>query len=83
MFVTNSIRQQRKEPFNYPLLNNNKIKVINATMENCYVNGLSIKDDVLKKNINRDLKNNILQEVAGKNYQYIKIEVNNYIGNFN
>jgi hypothetical protein len=83
LFLKSGIRQQRKQYFEYPFLNNDLITVINNDMSNCFVNGLpneSISNKILPNRIKKHLKNE-LQKITHPNYSYIKIELNSYIGN--
>jgi hypothetical protein len=57
--------------------------VIKSSLENCFVNGLtneSISREVVP-NRNKNQEPEQLQEIKGKGFNYIKIEINNYIGN--
>lgn len=77
------VRVQRKNYFKYELLDLRNNKVIKSSLENCFVNGLtneSISREVVP-NRNKNQEPEQLQEVKGKGFNYIKIEINNYIGN--
>ncbi|MFC5682499.1 hypothetical protein ACYE2N_11920 [Flavobacterium sp. MAHUQ-51] len=82
-FVREGVRVQRKQYFDYAFLNLEKIKPIQSSLENCFVNGISnaeiAKTVVPNRNINQHSEQ--LQAVKGKGFSYIKIEINNYIGN--
>ena len=83
MFLKNGIRQQRKQYFSYPILKNDTLKVISTDMSNCYVNGLPNEDiatKIIADRIENHDRNNLLQ-IDDEKYQYLKIEMNNYIGN--
>ena len=83
LFLKSGIRQQRKQYFEYPFLNNDLITVINNDMSNCFVNGLpneSISNKIVPNRIKEHLKNE-LQKITHPCYSYIKIELNSYIGN--
>ena len=83
LFLKSGIRQQRKQYFEYPFLNNDLITVINNDMSNCFVNGLpneSISNKIVPNRIKEHLKNK-LQKITHPCYSYIKIELNSYIGN--
>ena len=83
LFLKSGIRQQRKQYFEYPFLNNDTITVINNDMSNCFVNGLpneSISNKIVPNRIKKHLKNE-LQKITHPCYSYIKIELNSYIGN--
>jgi hypothetical protein len=82
-FMREGVRVQRKNYFNYELLDLKNNKVIKSSLENCFVNGLaneSISKEVVP-NRNKNQEPEQLQEVKGKGFSYIKIEINNYIGN--
>ncbi|WP_238404649.1 hypothetical protein, partial [Flavobacterium psychrophilum] len=58
-------------------------KILKSSLENCFVNGLanaSISKAVVP---NRKFAQNDeqLQMIKGKGFNFIKIEINNYIGN--
>lgn len=84
-FMAEGIRQQRQQAFNYPILKNDTIKVINDNMKNCFVNGLpnaSISGKVVPHRIINQT-HSVLQPINNTNYSFIKIEINTYIGNPN
>lgn len=81
-FLKEGIRVQRKQYFSYSLLNLSGLKSIKYTTENCFVNGISneaIARNVIKKRTTNEEEQ--LQKVNGKGFSYIKMELNNYIGN--
>ncbi len=85
LFLKEGIRQQRKQYFKYDLLENNAIRIINSDMSNCFVNGLPNKD-IANKIVHNRIENHTnsqLQKIEHSNYSFIKIEINNYIGNPN
>jgi hypothetical protein len=82
-FMREGVRVQRKNYFKYELLDLRNNKVIKSSLENCFVNGLtneSISREVVP-NRNKNQEPEQLQEIKGKGFNYIKIEINNYIGN--
>jgi hypothetical protein len=82
-FMREGVRVQRKNYFDYELLDLRNNKVIKSSLENCFVNGLtneSISREVVP-NRKKNQEPEQLQEVKGKGFKYIKIEINNYIGN--
>ena len=82
-FVKEGIRQQRKQDFNYPLLEKGNMNIINSSMENVYVNGLpnaSISKKIVPNRIENH-SNTMLQEIEHPDFSYIKIDLNTYIGN--
>ena len=85
LFIKEGIRQQRKQDFEYQILKNGNIKVINDNMENVFVNGLPnepISDKIIPNRIENHT-NSELQKINHPNFSYIKIETNTYIGNPN
>jgi hypothetical protein len=84
-FLAEGIRQQRKQAFDYPLLDKAIFKEISNDMTNCYVNGLPNKDIAQKIAPNRIKKHSYseLQRINNPSYSFIKIELNIYIGNPN
>ncbi|WP_246041099.1 hypothetical protein [Flavivirga rizhaonensis] len=85
LFLKEGIRQQRQQPFEYKLLQNNTIKLINSDMKNCFVNGLPnevISNKVVPNRIENQTQS-VLQPILHPDYSYVKIEVNTYIGNPN
>jgi hypothetical protein len=83
-FLREGIRVQRKQYFKYPLQLNDNIKVINSNLENCFVNGLpnkSISEKVVPNRNEMHLKEQLQPLGNNTNFNYFKIEVNNYIGN--
>jgi hypothetical protein len=82
-FVREGIRVQRKQYFDYPLLDLTRCKIILSSLKNCFVNGLPNKDlaQTIVPNRNKAMEKELLQKVNGKGFSYVKIELNNYIGN--
>ena len=57
--------------------------IVNSSLENCYVNGLpneSIAKKVIPNRKESHHQEN-LQAVKAKDFSYIKVELNSYIGN--
>ena len=84
-FLGEGIRQQRKQNFSYTIINDDLIDVISNDMTNCFVNGLP-NTDISNKIVPNRVVNHTLSElqfINHKKYPYIKIELNNYIGNPN
>ncbi|TVZ08378.1 hypothetical protein JM80_0866 [Cellulophaga sp. RHA_52] len=82
-FLSEGVRIQRKQHFNYNLLNLGNLKIISDDMTNCFVNG-SPNIEIAKKmfpdrNHNHMLEQ--LQEQKGDGFNFIRLEVNSYIGN--
>ncbi|OIQ20160.1 MAG: hypothetical protein BM557_05690 [Flavobacterium sp. MedPE-SWcel] len=83
LYIQEGIRIQRKQRFTYPMLNLTKNKVLQSSLENCFVNGLQNEElarTILQKRIYKHQQTG-LQKVNGKGFSYIKIELNNFIGN--
>ena len=85
LFMEAGIRQERKQNFEYPILKEMHITIINDNMDNCFVNGLPNKAIVAQIIVNRNKKHlgTMLQEIENKEYPYLKIETNSFIGNPN
>jgi hypothetical protein len=83
LFLKDGIRQQRKQYFSYPILKNSNITVISEDMTNCFVNGLPNKNIASKIIANRKIEHhtNQLLKIDHDKYDYLKIEMNSYIGN--
>jgi len=85
LFVSEGIRQQRQQYFEYPIMKNSIIKLISNNMENCFVNGLP-NIDISNKVVPNRIDNQThlqLQPINHPLYGYVKIEINTYIGNPN
>lgn len=83
-FIKEGVRIQRKQYFTYSFLNLSSLKSLKYSTENCFVNGISneaIARGVIKKRKTKEEEEEQLQKVNGKGFAYIKIELNNYIGN--
>lgn len=83
VFIDKAIKQQRKQHFQYQLLDAMPIKVITEDISECYVNGLpneSISDKIVPNRIEKHTID-ALQRIEHPVYSYIKIEMNAYIGN--
>ncbi len=82
-FLTEGVRIQRKQSFNYELLNLESIHIISYDMTNCFVNG-SPNIEITKKVFPNRKTEHIaeqLQRQKGKGFNFIKLEINSYIGN--
>ncbi|ANW96903.1 hypothetical protein AXE80_11680 [Wenyingzhuangia fucanilytica] len=80
VYVIEGIRQQRKHFFEYKIPQNST-KIINSSMENCFVNGLP--NQSIANKITEQRKGNIhnpLIKIDHPHFSYIKIEINNYTG---
>jgi hypothetical protein len=82
-FVCEGVRVQRKQYFNYTFLNLKKLTSLQSSLKNCFVNGMpneSISKAVVP-NRNSKSEEEQLQPVKGNGFEYIKVEINNYVGN--
>jgi hypothetical protein len=83
LFLENGIKQQRKQYFEYNFTENDQLTIINKDMSDCYVNGLSndlISNKIIPHRIFKHTSNE-LQKIAHPLFNYVKIEMNNFIGN--
>lgn len=83
-FIKEGVRIQRKQYFTYNLPRDLNPVIIKSSTENCFVNGL--KSEALARAVipvrNSKQESAQMQRVKGhKGYSFIKIEINNYIGN--
>lgn len=82
-FLREGVRIQRKQYFEYKTQKLNKLQFITSSLDNCFVNGLpnaSIAEKIFP-NRNREHPLEQLQPLAGDGFEFIKIELNSYIGN--
>lgn len=82
-FMREGVRVQRKNYFDYELLNLNTCKTLKSSLDNCFVNGLanaSISKAVVPNRKSNQAEEQ-LQKIKGNGFDYIKLEINNYIGN--
>ncbi len=81
MYLREGIRPQRKQFFDYELVNIEGKESITNDMTNILVNGLSNKEISKKMIPNRNRTHSPAQfmPVEGKGYTHIKIEINNYV----
>ncbi|WP_158976680.1 hypothetical protein [Cellulophaga sp. L1A9] len=82
-FVPEGVRIQRKQFFNYIPERLDSLEVINSSLKNCFVNGLpnsAVADKIFP---DRKLSHgpSQTQPFKGVGYDYIKFEINSYIGN--
>tara|TARA_R110002033_G_scaffold30064_3_gene66941 strand:+ start:17482 stop:20571 length:3090 start_codon:yes stop_codon:yes gene_type:complete len=82
-FVTEGVRIQRKQFFNYKPLDLDSLEIISSSLENCFVNGSPNKAIADKIFPNRKVihEKKQTQPFKGKGYEFIKFEINSYIGN--
>jgi len=83
LFLKEGVRQERKLRFHYEIPENPIINLINDDMSFCFVNGLPNKDIAAKiiPNRKKHQKADKLQKVNHALFNYVKIELNSYIGN--
>ncbi|WP_047550223.1 membrane protein [Psychroserpens sp. Hel_I_66] len=82
IFVKAGIRQQRKQYFKYPLIENGNFTIISDNMENIFVNGLP-NEPISNKIVPNRIENHLdleFQSIEHPNFSFIKIETNTYIG---
>jgi len=85
LFVKEGVRQQRKQDFEYAILNDGKVNIINESMKNIFVNGLP-NENISNKIVPNRIQNHTnaqLQAIEHPDFSYIKIEINTYIGSPN
>ncbi|GLR19081.1 hypothetical protein [Portibacter lacus] len=85
LFVKAGIRQQRKQAFDYKILDGGAVEVINDDMKNIFVNGLpneAIAKKIVQNRIEDHMKSHLIK-VNDPYFGYIKIEMNSYIGSPN
>jgi len=83
LYVQNGIRVQRKQNFSGDFPELSGLKIIDDSMRNIFVNGLpndAIAGKVIPNRITSQQFAN-LQEVKAKSFNYVKVDLNNYIGN--
>lgn len=82
-FLPEGIRVQRKQYFTYNLLDLTNCVILQSSLEKCYVNGLPNGNlaAAIVPNRKKNQSEEQLQKIEGKGFDFIKIEVNNYIGN--
>ncbi len=84
-YIEESVRPQRKVNFKVPLGNNDERTILNTSLRNVFINGLpnkEISNKVVPDRILDDPTQTLIP-VKNKNYSYISIQVNSYIGNPN
>jgi len=82
-FVKDGVRVQRKQPFEYSFVNVEGLDIINSSLKNCFVNGLPNSSIAKKVVPDRDLSHagELLQPFDGDSFDFVKLELNSYIGN--
>ena len=82
-FMTEGVRIQRKQYFEFEPDKIEDFQIVENSLENCFVNGLPNAAIAEKLFPNRKTIHTIeqLQPFKGEGFDYIKIELNGYIGN--
>jgi len=82
-FLVEGVRVQRKQFFEYTPQDITSLKVISSSLDNCFVNGLPNAAIAQKIFINRNRAHakDQLQPFKGEGFDFIKLEMNSYIGN--
>ena len=82
-FIQEGVRVQRKQYFEYELLSLPDVKILSSSLENCFVNGLENTEIAAKifPDRNNSHGKKLLQPMKGDGYDFIKIELNGYVGN--
>ncbi len=80
-YLREGIRPQRKQYFRFSLEDLSTFHIVNTSIEKTFVNGLPNHMISEKVAPNRNRKHQVSQliPIEGKGFQYIKIEINNYI----
>ena len=82
-FMTEGVRIQRKQYFEFEPRSIKDFEIIENSLENCFVNGLpnaAIAEKIFpNRKINHTQEQ--LQPFKGEGYEFIKLELNGYIGN--
>lgn len=82
-FLAEGVRVQRKQVFTYKPISLEELTVINSDLDNCYVNGFpnaSISERIFPGRI-KGHQEELLQPLLGPGYEFIRFELNGYVGN--
>jgi hypothetical protein len=82
-FLNEGIRVQRKQRFLFTLPDLTHVKELQYSLKNCFVNGIK-SQEIASYTVPERIKwheKAKLQKIKGKGFSYIKIELNNFIGN--
>jgi hypothetical protein len=82
-FVREGVRIQRQQHFEYETQNLKDLQLIDSNLERCFVNGLanaSIAEKIFPDRNDEHLLEQ-LQSIRGDGFEFLKIEMNAYIGN--
>jgi len=82
-FLKEGVRIQRKQYFKYETKALKGLQLIKSSLDNCFVNGLPNVSISEKAFPNRNTEHPVeqLQPLEGDGFEFIKIELNGYIGN--
>ncbi|MBT8234801.1 MAG: hypothetical protein KJO04_01290 [Bacteroidia bacterium] len=81
-FLQEGIRVQRKKKFQYPLLELSDLEVLNEDMSLNFVNGLPNPVGNSNEQANyKEHMNRLLQPCQNDGYDFVKIDLNAYVGN--
>lgn len=82
-FIPDGVRVQRKQVFTYKPLSLDSLRVLESSLDNCFVNGLPNAAISQKVFSNRDNSHQQEQNQPydGAGYSYLKFDFNSYIGN--
>ncbi|MFC2109048.1 hypothetical protein ACFLSU_00620 [Bacteroidota bacterium] len=83
LFIEEGVRQERKRYFSHVLKDFDSLKTINNSMENCFVNGFP-NEGISNAIVPNRIKNHSvqqLQSVKNNMASFIKVELNNFVGN--
>lgn len=82
LFLDSSIKQQRKQTFQYDFITTPSIEIISDDMSKCFINGLPNLQNAQAIVPSRTEHHSLeaLQPTNNNTYPYIKIELNSYIG---
>jgi hypothetical protein len=84
LFIKEGVRIQRKQYFTYNLIPDLNPIIIKSSTQSCFVNGLkseTLARVVIPKRNTQQEEAQMLSVKGHKAYSFIKIEINNYIGN--
>jgi ABC-type transport system involved in Fe-S cluster assembly fused permease/ATPase subunit len=81
-FVKEGVRQQKKQFFNYTIMSMDEIQTVLNSTENCIINGIE-NEEVGEKFIPARILNHHHKDLQPIPEGFVKIELNNFIGNPN
>ncbi|WP_116788652.1 hypothetical protein [Flavobacterium psychrotrophum] len=82
-FIREGVRIQRKQRFKYQFANLTKLQLVKSDLQHCFVNGIPNADMAAATVPNRNVAHEKegLQKIDGRGFSYIKVEINNFVGN--